>query len=230
MIYYRGFAPVRRVPFFACRRARNRRGGLCRYERRTFFSGSRTRRRGTLVSAKVPKAICACAIARQIQRVPCAPRRLRGSAEGPSLSLARAHEIPLVPVPAQLRLPRRLARRKAPNKNQHQSHSSWPQYRRGLGCIGFAFRPPYSSRGRRESEVQARSGGGRNPRVRPRHRDVPWANLLSRPPSEGTRRVCGRRVRGALSFGSLLWARKERRPSYGGGTPVVNNRRRRHRN
>ncbi len=35
----------------------------------------------------------------------------------------------------------------------------------------------------------------------------------------------GRRVRGALSFGSFLWARKERNPSYGGGTPVVNNRR-----
>jgi hypothetical protein len=36
----------------------------------------------------------------------------------------------------------------------------------------------------------------------------------------------GRRVRGALSFGSFLWARKERNPSYGGGTPLVNNRRR----
>ncbi len=32
----------------------------------------------------------------------------------------------------------------------------------------------------------------------------------------------GRRVRGALSFGSLLWARKERNPSYGGGTPYEN--------
>ncbi len=36
----------------------------------------------------------------------------------------------------------------------------------------IAFEPPYSSRGRRESEVQARSGGGRILRVRPRHRDT----------------------------------------------------------
>jgi hypothetical protein len=35
-----------------------------------------------LVSAKVPKAICACAIARKRQRVPCTPRRLRGSGQG----------------------------------------------------------------------------------------------------------------------------------------------------
>ncbi len=35
----------------------------------------------------------------------------------------------------------------------------------------------------------------------------------------------GRRVRGAFSFGSFLWARKERNPSYGGGTLVVDNRR-----
>ncbi len=35
----------------------------------------------------------------------------------------------------------------------------------------------------------------------------------------------GRRVRGAFSFGSLLWACKERNPSYGGGTPLENNRR-----
>ncbi len=73
-----------------------------------------------MVSAKVPKAICACASARKSQRVPCTPRRLRGSAEGPSLPLRRAHEIPLVPVPAQLRLPRCLARRKAPRKYQNK--------------------------------------------------------------------------------------------------------------
>jgi len=54
---------------------------------------------------------------------------------------------------------------------------------------------------------------------------VPWANLLSQAPSEGTRGVCGRRVRGALSFGSLLWARKERNSWYGGETPLVTNRR-----
>ncbi len=32
----------------------------------------------------------------------------------------------------------------------------------------------------------------------------------------------GRRVRGALSFGSFLWARKERNSSYGGETPIKN--------
>ncbi len=73
-----------------------------------------------MVSAKVPKAICACTIARKSQRVPCTPRRLRGSAEGPSLPLRRAHEIPSAPVPAQLRLPRCLARRKAPRKYQNK--------------------------------------------------------------------------------------------------------------
>jgi len=46
------------------------------------LAGSRPGRRGTLVSAKVPKAICACAIARKPQRVPCTPSRLRGSGQG----------------------------------------------------------------------------------------------------------------------------------------------------
>ncbi len=41
---------------------------------------------------------------------------------------------------------------------------------------------------------------------------VPWANLLSQAPSEGTRGVCGRRPGGAF-----LWVRKERTPSYGSG-------------
>ncbi len=36
------------------------------------------------------------------------------------MSLRRAHGIPSVPVPAQLRLPRRLARRKAPRKYQNK--------------------------------------------------------------------------------------------------------------
>ncbi len=36
-----------------------------------------------MVSPKTPKAICACAIARKMQRVPCTPRRLRRSAQGP---------------------------------------------------------------------------------------------------------------------------------------------------
>ncbi len=47
------------------------------------LAGSGPGRRGTLVSAKAPKAICACAIARKSQRVPCTPRRLRGSGPGP---------------------------------------------------------------------------------------------------------------------------------------------------
>ncbi len=51
--------------------------------RRDILAGSRPGTRGTLVSAKAPKAICACAIARQIQRVPCTPCRLRGSWQGP---------------------------------------------------------------------------------------------------------------------------------------------------
>ncbi len=139
----------------------------CVAYRREILAGSRPGRRGTLVSAKVPKAICACASARERQRVPCTPRRLRGSGQGPSLSLARAHEIPLVPVPAHLRLPRRLARRKAPTKHQHQSRSSWPNADGGWGGFGCAFKPPYSSRGRRESEVQARSGGARTPAFAP---------------------------------------------------------------
>ncbi len=47
------------------------------------LAGSGPGRRGTLVSPKTPKAICACAIARKMQRVPCTPRRLRGSGPGP---------------------------------------------------------------------------------------------------------------------------------------------------
>ncbi len=46
------------------------------------LAGSRPGRRGTLVSAYVPKVICACAIARKSQRVSCTPRRLRGPGQG----------------------------------------------------------------------------------------------------------------------------------------------------
>ncbi len=73
----------------------------CVAYRRCILAGSRPGGRGTLVSAKAPKAICASA--RKSQPVLCAPCRLRGSGQGPSLSLARTHEIPLVPSPAQLR-------------------------------------------------------------------------------------------------------------------------------
>ncbi len=54
----------------------------------------------------------------------------------------------------------------------------------------------------------------------------PCADRLTRARSEGTREVCGRRVRGAFSFGSFLWASKERNSSHRGETPLINNRRR----
>jgi hypothetical protein len=52
----------------------------CVAYRRYILAGSRPGRRGTLVSAKVPKA--SCASARKSQRVPCTPCRLRGSRPG----------------------------------------------------------------------------------------------------------------------------------------------------
>ena len=61
----------------------------CVAYRRDILAGSRPGRRGTLVSAKVPKASCACASARKSQRVPCAPHRFRGPGKGlSSLPLA----------------------------------------------------------------------------------------------------------------------------------------------
>ncbi len=38
---------------------------------------------------------------------------------------------------------------------------------------------------------------------------VPWVNLLSQAPSEGTRGVCGRRVRGERFFGYFLVATRK---------------------
>ncbi len=93
-------------------------------------------------------------------------------------------------------------------------------------CIGFAFKPPYSSRVRHEDEEHARRGARWISRVRATAKDGPCADRLRRVRSEGTRGVCGRRVRGAFSFGSFPWARKERNSSYGGETPLTNNRRR----
>jgi hypothetical protein len=113
--------------------------------------------------------------------------------------------------------PSALGSAKGVNKNQSNARSSSTGVETVLGCILFCFGTPLlkpREEGERSASTKLR---GTDPRVRPRHRDVPWANLLSRPTSEGTRGVCGRRVRGALSFGSLLWARKERNPSYGGG-------------
>ncbi len=81
----------------------------------------------------------------------------------------------------------------------------------------FCFYPPYSSRVRGAAEAQARRGTRGISCVRARDSDGPCADRLRRVRSEGTRGVCGRRVRGALSFGSLLWVRKVRTPSYGGG-------------
>ncbi len=75
----------------------------CVAYRRYILAGSRPGRRGTLVSAKVPKASCACASARKSQRVPCAPHRLRGPGQAHFLCLARTRGIPSAPGPAQLR-------------------------------------------------------------------------------------------------------------------------------
>ena len=75
----------------------------CVAYRRYILAGSRPGRRGTLVSAKVPKASCACASARKSQRVPCAPHRLRGPGQAHFLCLARTRGFHPAPVPAQLR-------------------------------------------------------------------------------------------------------------------------------
>ncbi len=72
-------------------------------DRRCILAGSRPGGRGTLVSAKAPKAICACAIARQIQRVPCTPCRLSGSGQGPFFApaFAASLERPVRPGPGR---------------------------------------------------------------------------------------------------------------------------------
>ena len=49
---------------------------------------------------------------------------------------------------------------------------------------------------------------------------MPSANLLSQTASEGSREVCGRRVR-AVFFWFVFFGRpKKMNPSYGGGTPL----------
>ncbi len=80
---------------------------------------------------------------------------------------------------------------------------------------GLGWGAPYSNRARREGEGQARSGGGRSTRVRPGTRTslgrTFGAKRRAREPRMGITHA-GRRVRGAFSFGSFLWARKVKEP------------------
>ena len=57
-------------------------------------------------------------------RVPCAPRRLRGSAQGTSVSLARTREIRLASVPAYPSPPAALGSAKGANKTAKKLHAS----------------------------------------------------------------------------------------------------------
>ncbi len=107
-----------------------------------------------MVSAKVPKAICACAIARKIQRVPFTPRRLRGSGQGTfpvpgpdARDPSRARSGPTSPCSA-------LGSAKgAQKKHQCKPRSSRPQCRRGLRwlwiCFGTPLHTPREARRRR---------------------------------------------------------------------------------
>jgi hypothetical protein len=100
--------------------------------RRCILAGSRPGRRGTLVSAKVPKAICACAIARKRRGSPARLVVSGGPPKGhPCPCGGRAESFPRPFRPA-LRLPRRLARRKAPERLQIMS----------LLCVLCASRSP----------------------------------------------------------------------------------------
>ncbi len=133
--------------------------------------------------------------------------------------------------------------------SEGRSRSPGPK---GRGCF---FDPPYSSRGRRESEAQARSGGARVKRIKtkvqwtfvplnglatdgeprtckrehgersaasprsPAQGPVPWANLLSRPPSEGTL-VFGAQSPGCLCLRFLALGKQRKELVVRGRNPV----------
>ncbi len=208
-----GSAPVRRV---------------VSPNRRRILAGSRPGRRGTLVSAKVPKAICACAFARKSQRVPFTPHSSQGvqARHIPCPWPGRTESLPrpfrpdfaffaslscfarktgirhpwrtrspgrrFTGSPPIIRLaPRRLARRKAPRKT-----NSNPALRRLVqtgGEVALLLNPlTQAERGVRAKGKHEVAGHG-PPRSPQAQGPVPWANLLSRPTSEGTGRGCGRR-------------------------------------
>ncbi len=129
-----------------------------------------------MVSAKVPKAICACAIARKGSGLPFTPRRLRGSAEGPSVSLRRTRGIPSAPVPARSSL----------------SSLHWPV---SLERPGFAVRGEPALRGGASLDPRLLSGSPIGARLGERR---PEKTLTSTPLRLPPRR-------GRLGGSVLLW-------------------------
>ncbi len=88
-----------------------------------------------------------------------------------------------------------------------------------LSCFGTPLLKPRDE-GERRASTKWR---GTDPRVRPRHRDVPWANLLSQAPSEGTPHLyfrCGAQSPGCPFFRFLALGTQRKEPVVRGRNPV----------
>jgi hypothetical protein len=185
------------------------------------LAGSRPGGGGTLVLAKVPKAICACAIARKSQRVPCAPCRLRGSRQGTSLCLAWTREIPSTPVPAVPSPSSVLGSAKGAQKNT-TPRSSRTSAQPLLGCLSCFSSPLLKPREEGERRPSTKWRGKEPPRSPQAQGPVSWANLLSQAPSEGTPHVkytCGAQSLGCPFFRFLSLGMQRKEPVVRGRNP-----------
>ncbi len=183
VIYYRGSAPVRRVPFFACPKQGTERKGTPDSAPRmvTPHAGFP---RSALVSDGPRKGLSSLPLSLLRSKDRCASSVVR------PLAGAGIHWIPaflrLAPVSGpDARNPFRarsgplfaflgawLGERR-PTKTNTNPTPLGPSTDGDWGGFGCAFRPPYSSRGRRESEVQARRGGARVKRIKTK---VQWVS------------------------------------------------------